>query len=212
MKVWTYYYARIKDLPPHILPVSIAGWAPKGWTGEEYKKVAPKKEWFFKYKETQDKEYYKKMYSETVLSQITPKEVMDDLSEILHRHPGKTDIALCCYEKSGDFCHRNLLASFLSAKGYGIVEEWTPEKEYLLQYLRWMKSYEKTLLSFGDSWKKYGKIKPESPGIYLTVRCGFSGIYTCLNHWDGSKWGVESADGSETIAFKKEQIEENEQG
>lgn len=32
----------LKKLPGYILPVSIAGWAPKGWDGEEYKKVAPK--------------------------------------------------------------------------------------------------------------------------------------------------------------------------
>ena len=206
MKVWTYYFARIKDLPEEILPVSIAGWAPKGWTGEEYKKVAPKKDWFFKYKETGDQEFYKKMYSETVLSQITVQGIFEDLREILSRHPGKTDIALVCYEKSEDFCHRHLLASYLSAKGEGIVEEWDPRKWRLETYLRKILSYEKSIFDFKDDWKKFSGKGPEEDGIYLTIRCGMSGIYTAINQWVNGDWQIQVLDQSEVIAYKKTRL------
>ena len=218
MKVWTYYYARIKDLPSHILPISIAGWAPKGWTGLEYKKVAPKKDWFFEYKKTGDKEFYKRMYKATVLDNLNPEGVFKDLGYLLSManyqkaltgEPQYTDVALCCYEKSGDFCHRNLLASFLSCRGFGVVEEWDPEKEKQYEVLRRIKSYEKTIFEFGREWRAFkgqGDCKPKEPGIYLTIRCGYSGIYTAINEWKDEHWMVMVADGSEVIAFKEEQI------
>lgn len=31
-------------------------------------------------------------------------------------------IALCCYEKSGDFCHRNLLTEYLSRQRLPVKE------------------------------------------------------------------------------------------
>ena len=211
MKVWTYYYARLKDLPEEILPVSIAGWAPKGWIGEEYKKVAPKKDWFFKYKETGDQEFYKKMYEETVLSQITVREIFEDLQEILSKHPGKTDIALVCYEKPEDFCHRHLLASHLSCHGWGVVEEWNPKTWELIQYVRKIKSYEKPIFEFRNEWEKFtgqGQTKPQENGIYLTLRCGYSGIYSSVNQWANGHWDIQISDGSDVIAFKKTRLRE----
>lgn len=35
---------------------------------------------------------------------------------------GDRDIVLLCYEKSGEFCHRHLLAEFLKEKGYECKE------------------------------------------------------------------------------------------
>lgn len=120
MKIWTTYYANLKNLPGYILPVSIAGWAPKGWDGEEYKKVAPKKSWFWEYKRTEDQEFYVTKYYETVLSDLSKESVVKDLEDILSRHPEYTEIALVCYEKPEDFCHRHILAAWL--ENYNIKE------------------------------------------------------------------------------------------
>lgn len=120
MKIWTTYYANLKKLPGYILPVSIAGWAPKGWGREEYKKVAPKKSWFWEYKKTGDQEFYVAKYYETVLSGLTKESVVKDLENIISRHPECTEIALVCYEKPEDFCHRHILAAWL--ENYNIKE------------------------------------------------------------------------------------------
>lgn len=40
----------------------------------------------------------------------------------------------------------------------------------------------------------------------MTIRCGLSGIYTCLNEWKDNKWQVEVTDASDTIAYSKERI------
>lgn len=120
MKIWTTYYANLKKLPGYILPVSIAGWALKGWDGEEYKKVAPKKSWFWEYKKTGDQEFYVTKYYETVLSGLSKESVVKDLENILSRHPECTEIALVCYERPEDFCHRHILAAWL--ENYNIKE------------------------------------------------------------------------------------------
>ncbi len=45
------------------------------------------------------------------------------------------DVALCCYEKPGDFCHRHILAKWLTEKTgieikeFGVVEKKEPKYE-----------------------------------------------------------------------------------
>lgn len=49
--------------------------------------------------------------------------------------------------------------------------------------------------------RRWNKIKA---GVYLTIRCGYSGIYQCYNIWDSkeNKWVIQVADGSYTIMYK----------
>lgn len=124
MKIYTYYYSRAKDLPENILPISIAGWAPKGWTGEEYKVLAPKWSFFKEYKETGDEERYTEQFTRLVLGAITREKVIQDLHSILAKYPGKDSVALLCYEKPGSFCHRHIVAEWL-----GEVEEYEEKKK-----------------------------------------------------------------------------------
>ena len=121
MKIWTTYYAGLKKLPRHILPVSIAGWPPKGWKGGEYTKVAPRRSFFREYKETGDQESYTINYYVTVLLELSKESVVKDLENILSRHPECTEIALVCYEKPEDFCHRHILAAWLEEYN---IKEW----------------------------------------------------------------------------------------
>ena len=55
----------------------------------------------------------------TVLDCLMPISVVSDLKTLA----GDKDIALVCYEKPGDFCHRHLVAQWLRDAGYS-VEEW----------------------------------------------------------------------------------------
>ena len=74
-----------------------------------------------------------------------------------------------------------------------------------------MRNHEKTLMAFnrhgddGTDFHPFSYSKPKEEGIYLTIRCGFTGIYTMLNEWKDGEWQVECADGSTTIAYRKDQ-------
>ena len=124
MKIYTSYYAKCRMIPHTITRISIAGKAPAGYRGIEYKVLAPKKEFFMKWKENHDNNYYIKCFNEQVLSHLNPVEVYNRLEELSCGQ----DIVLICYEKSGDFCHRYLVADWLS-KNLGIeVKEWTEDE------------------------------------------------------------------------------------
>ena len=48
---------------------------------------------------------------------------------------GGKDVALCCYEKPGDFCHRHILAKWITENTgieiteFGVVEKKEPKYE-----------------------------------------------------------------------------------
>lgn len=119
--IYTSYFAKIKDLPQHIIPISIAGRAPDWYKGLQYKKLAPKYDFFMKWKENHDNDYYIKCFNEQVLDKLNATEVVIDLSGIL-LNLGKTDVCLVCYEEPSDFCHRHLVADWLNKNGFKCEE------------------------------------------------------------------------------------------
>lgn len=118
--IYTSYYANIKNLPDNVCPISIAGKAPKGYNGIEYKVLAPKWSFFKIWKETHDNEYYIKNFKELVLDQLNPQVVYT----VLMRAANGKIPCLICYEKPGDFCHRHLVADWLSEKLNLKIEEY----------------------------------------------------------------------------------------
>lgn len=44
--LYTTYFAKLRTLPPDITPVSICGKTPEWYTGAQYKKLAPKWDFF----------------------------------------------------------------------------------------------------------------------------------------------------------------------
>lgn len=117
--IYTTYFAKLKKLPDSIVLISIAGKAPDGYKGLQYKVLAPKREFFLEWKRNHDNDFYTECFNRLVLSQLDPKEVEDHL----YFMSDGMDIALVCYEKPGDFCHRHLVAEWLRAAGIP-VEEW----------------------------------------------------------------------------------------
>lgn len=114
----TTYFANLKKLPSSFAPVSICGKAPGWYKGAQYKKLAPKYEFFQEWKKNHDNDYYIRCFKEQVLQTLNPDTVVRELITIT----GRADIALVCYEKPGDFCHRHLVADWLDSAGY-IVKE-----------------------------------------------------------------------------------------
>lgn len=110
MKIYTSYFAKLRSLPENIVPISICGKAPDWYTGLQYRKLAPKYEFFMEWKKTHDNNYYIEHFDSEVLNTLDVRVVYEELSKM---SDGK-DIALICYEKPEDFCHRHLVAKWLT--------------------------------------------------------------------------------------------------
>jgi uncharacterized protein (DUF488 family) len=107
--IYTSYYAKSGSLPN---AVSISGKTPDFFEGDQIKCLAPKWDFFKVYKETGDKNFYIEQYVSRVLSVL-------DVQEIATRLEGKI---MLCYEKTGDFCHRHIVAKWLIKHGYEVKE------------------------------------------------------------------------------------------
>jgi len=115
MKIYTSYFAQLDKLPTNIVPISICAKAPDFYTGLQYKVLAPSYDLLQHWHKNHDIKYYNTIFDAEILFWLTRCGVVHDL-EILSR--GK-DVALICYEKPFEFCHRHLVAKWL-----GDVEEY----------------------------------------------------------------------------------------
>ena len=120
-RIYTTYFANVRNLPSNIIPISIAGRAPEKWNGLEYKKVAPKWSFFNKWKQTHDNNYYIEHFNTEVLNKLNPDKVVSELFALDTGYKD-CDIALVCYESPKDFCHRHLVAGWLNRNGYCVSE------------------------------------------------------------------------------------------
>lgn len=100
--LYTSYFGLFRT---HPFGVSIAGYAPEGWQGRTYTKLAPKRWIYDKYKEDGNVAMYALRYATHVLSKLDRKQVALEL--------GWGSILLC-YEEPWQFCHRQLVAEWLS--------------------------------------------------------------------------------------------------
>lgn len=122
--IYTGYYAKIKEYEKAGLTmISIAGKAPSFYNGVQYKKFAPTYEIFNKWKSGEiDNFGYNDAFKVEVLDKLSKDEVKQFLNSF------DTDIILLCYEKSGDFCHRHIVADWIETELGMRVEEYPSEK------------------------------------------------------------------------------------
>ncbi len=132
--IYTSYFAKLNKLPSNVVPISICGKAPSWYHGIQYKILAPKYGFFMQWKQNHDNDFYIKCFNAEVLSTLDSRKVMLDLQTLIPMEIRKrqqddiwkssdTHIALICYEKPSDFCHRHLVAEWLTVNGYK-CEEW----------------------------------------------------------------------------------------
>lgn len=121
--IYTSYFANIRNLPDSFEPVSIARWPPKWFKGHVFPYLAPPDDILTKYKRNGDKDYYVREYCCRVLDLLNP----DGVVRNLHAMTNKSNIALLCYEKPGDFCHRHLVTDWLVEHGIECLE-WNGKK------------------------------------------------------------------------------------
>lgn len=123
--IYTSYFAKIKKSPWYYTPVSICAKPPNGYSGLEYKKLAPSYSILMEYKRAPDKEQYIKRFESEILDKLNPHDVVKDLLALTGNLKGLDygpEILLVCYEKPSDFCHRHLVANWLNEYGYQIEE------------------------------------------------------------------------------------------
>ena len=132
--IYTSYFAKLKSLPENIIPISICSKAPDWYKGLQYKKLAPKYEFFIEWKKNHDNDYYIEHYQKEVLDTLNfmkvtielqikiPEEIREKMTASVSKDPNY-HIALVCYEKPQDFCHRHLVAKWFEENGIK-VEEW----------------------------------------------------------------------------------------
>lgn len=116
--IYTSYFANLRKLPSDFIPISICGKAPDWYKGLQYKKLAPKWAFFKVWKETHDNDYYVHCFNDQILKSLEPAIVVNELLRL----SGNKNIVLICYEKPSDFCHRHLVAEWLTANGYPCSE------------------------------------------------------------------------------------------
>ncbi len=132
--VFTSYFGNQNALRSNeIVPISIARWSPKWFNGATFQELAPLS---FILKNNLSEEEYIRCYHRYVLDRLDAKFVIEHLKRIGN---GK-DVAICCYEKPGDFCHRHIAAKWLTEKTGEHVEEFKvptkaeePQKPKLIQ-------------------------------------------------------------------------------
>ena len=81
--IYTTYFSKLKSLPSNIVPISICLYPPSWFHGIQYKKLAPKKEFFHEWKNSHDNQYFISQFYSKVLDILDPYEVEEELSTLL---------------------------------------------------------------------------------------------------------------------------------
>lgn len=121
MEIYTSYFGKIGQLRMSgIIPICIARGIPRFYGGHAIQSVAP---YSWMLKDGVTREQYVDAYFNKVLANVDPVSFLQECEKL----SGGKDVALLCYEKPDDFCHRHLLADWLedqtgiSIKEYGVI-------------------------------------------------------------------------------------------
>lgn len=133
--IYTSYFAKLKSLPDNVVPISICAKVPNWYKGLQYKKLAPKYDFFMKWKEDHDNDYYIKCFNKQVLEPLSVARIVDEIQVMIPDEIKRKmqvpvslsrdyHVVLLCYEKPSDFCHRHLVSDWMNSHGVK-CEEWT---------------------------------------------------------------------------------------
>jgi hypothetical protein len=100
--------------------IAICLYPPLDWGGARFTPLEPPRHTFFARKADQiDDAEYERQYKEEVLDKLDPQEIYSTLHGFV----------LLCWEPAGQFCHRRLVANWLSERLGVEVPEWNPSDE-----------------------------------------------------------------------------------
>ena len=110
MKIYTSYFANVKKLEAAgVIPISISCYPPR-WFPAGYprmKELAPTGAML---KMTQEEYDFK---FDQILDKLCPSNILEKLAGISKQNGG-ADVAILCFEKPTDFCHRHVVAKWLN--------------------------------------------------------------------------------------------------
>ena len=122
MRIYTSYFANIKTLEENnIYPVGICNKVPQFFKNPNLESVAPSNSILYEYKNSAqtdaDRDRYKERYINEILCayRFHPEYLTERLEYFSSQEDDK-DIALVCYERPEDFCHRHILAEWLNER------------------------------------------------------------------------------------------------
>lgn len=125
-KIFTSYFGQLKSLAKNgIIPISIARYSPGYYKGYTLLEVAPTGAML-----KMDEEAYRRAYAE-ILRHVDANKLLRAIEGIGRGR----NVALLCYEKPGELCHRRLLAEWIQ-KSVGVeVAEWGVSKNPKVEQL-----------------------------------------------------------------------------
>lgn len=128
MKIYTSYFSNLKEIKKeNIVPVNIALWPPRFYNGKSLRYVAPTRSIL---KETKSDEEYIIRYKNEILAHLDINSLLHDIETLAEGH----DVALLCYEKPGELCHRHLLADFMNEHGCDVHELRKDERQLSIDF------------------------------------------------------------------------------
>jgi len=115
--IYTSYFGNIGKLKnAGIIPVNIAQYQPSWFRGDSIKELAPSPSLFRELKDKMitEKEFNRRYFNQ--INKLNKNEILNKINQI------GEEVALLCYEKNIDECHRKIAGEWLGAK------EWTSVK------------------------------------------------------------------------------------
>lgn len=111
LDIFTTCFSKIKSVPKDITPVSIARYAPKNLKGHiaSYPGLFPSQQLLSNYKSGKiNQTEYKNIYYRETLMQVNTEQVLEHLKSFGNK------VALVCYERADDFCHRFIVKDWIN--------------------------------------------------------------------------------------------------
>lgn len=132
--IYTSYFGKLKKLPKNVFPVAISAIVPSWYTGARYSNLAPDYDMLMQWKIDHNNDNYAECFNNTVLEKLDVIKTLDELHMLLPDEARiqmqcpvwnnlNWHIALVCYEKPSDFCHRHIVAEWLQRNDID-CEEW----------------------------------------------------------------------------------------
>lgn len=116
--IYTSYYSN-QNINDNYIKVGISLTSP--YKVHTIKQLYPSWELLNSYKSNMDEEEYIRRYNKEVLDKLNPLDIIGQIRRISMSNGGKK-IVLLCYESPNKFCHRHLVAKWLSKNGYRVEE------------------------------------------------------------------------------------------
>lgn len=128
MKIYTSYFSKAKTLAENgIMIIGIAQYPPRWFYGFSMKKLAPSPS--ILHEESWD--VYKRRFDAEIIGKLDPHQILREIAAISQGR----DVALCCFEKDRNGCHRKIVAEWLTQNTGVAIEEYEERPTVVQQSL-----------------------------------------------------------------------------